>query len=308
MSKKKPLPDSPLVPWIEEFIEDFGTDHADLTVKNYRYDLLKLARFDPALDVLDLDGSEDGVRNITAFIKTVPTGSKGRVISACREFTHWLTYHNQIGRDPGPFLRRPRRQQPRPDPVPDSDVEAILATARLDPWDWLRTLLYLQLGLRKMEAAGIRLRDFHHGTLTFTRFKPRRQDSLPITEDIRLAIEALLVAGAERSDYVFHVTRVSNLPGQKGRVTRFPKTPMKPNVVHRWWTKLLLRADVPHFRLHRTRHTAGSRFYEATKDAALTQRAMGHSDIRTTFSTYVQPDDAKLVTGYEKAASEGLGR
>lgn len=304
---KRELPASPLVPWIEKFCADFGTDHAESTIANYRYDLIKLARFDPYADVTRLDGPP-GIRHITAFVQTCPAASKGRIISACRGFTHWLTYHDHIVRDPGPMLRRPRRQPPKPDPVPDSDVEKILAAANADPWDWLRALIFLQLGLRKMEAAGIRLRDFRHGsTLTFTRFKPRRPETLPITEDIRLAVEALYAEGAEPSAFVFHVTRQSNLPGA-AKMYRWPERPMKPNGVHRWWERLLMRADVPHFRLHRTRHTAGSRFYEATKDAALTQRAMGHSDIRTTFSTYVQADDAALVSGFEKASKEGLGR
>ena len=50
----------------------------------------------------------------------------------------------------------------------------------------------------------------------------------------------------------------------------------------RAWTKALKRAGVRHYRFHDIRHTAGTRLLRATGNLKMTQKLLGHRDIRST--------------------------
>jgi len=302
---------TPLTPLIADFLafkKQGGASPA--SERSWRSTLYRFAAFAPQALAADLDGPA-GLKLILSF--TRHTHVDAAMTSHLRSFTKFLRQTGEIEVDPGNDIPSPKRRPPRPEPIRDEAVDKLLGAALAShPLDYLAMLIYAQIGLRKMEVPSIRIRDFDltGGQFTFTRSKPKRMDSLPFTEEIRLAVEAYVAfAGDEgRQHFVMHArNRVSNLNGVK-KVYATPLKPLSATGVQRWWRRLLDAADLPDFRLHRLRHTAGSRFYAATLDPALTQRVMGHADIRTTFSFYVQPDDAALVSGFEKASKEGLGR
>ena len=77
---------------------------------------------------------------------------------------------------------------------------------------------------------------------------------------------------------------------------------VRPSVqtVHRWWYRSLERAALVGAgvtagqNMHRGRHTTGRAVQRATGDLKLTQRLLGHKDIRTT-SIYAELDTADLA-------------
>ena len=111
---------------------------------------------------------------------------------------------------------------------------------------------------------------------------------------ISKAIRRLLDAQSGiHEEFVF--TYVSKHPKTKGQRKPFTKTGWRKD-----WKKILKKARVVDFRWHDFRHTAGTRFYNATKDPLSTQRFMGHADAKST-ARYVH-DLSDMVANMDQMA------
>jgi integrase len=69
------------------------------------------------------------------------------------------------------------------------------------------------------------------------------------------------------------------------------------------WRRLVARANVKDFRFHDLRHTFGSRLLRETGNLALVQKAMNHSDVKTT-SRYAHVNQADLTQAVQAVAEK----
>jgi len=63
--------------------------------------------------------------------------------------------------------------------------------------------------------------------------------------------------------------------------------PLKPRNIQRTLDYILERADIPHKSTHVFRHTFASKLFEKGVDVKIVSELLGHTDIRTTYNTYI---------------------
>lgn len=80
-------------------------------------------------------------------------------------------------------------------------------------------------------------------------------------------------------DHVLYPNGASGGIYQVGRWVTWldPSVPMAYSTIFRWWKRTLEEAEVPHRKLHMTRHTHGTELYEATGDTKVVKDKLGHS-------------------------------
>ncbi len=71
---------------------------------------------------------------------------------------------------------------------------------------------------------------------------------------------------------------------------------LSATAMHRWWTKRLRDAELPHRPMHEARHTAITQFLRDTGNLKLAQMLAGHADISTTANIYAHLDTSDLET------------
>ena len=78
-------------------------------------------------------------------------------------------------------------------------------------------------------------------------------------------------------------------------------TPLNPNTVSHTFSKITVRAGLPHLRLHDLRHIHATILLKAGTHPRIVQERLGHSSIATTLDIY-----SHTVPGLQKAAAEHL--
>ena len=78
-------------------------------------------------------------------------------------------------------------------------------------------------------------------------------------------------------------------------------TPLNPNIVSHTFSKIVVRAGLPHLRLYDLRHIHATMLLKAGAHPRIVQERLGHSSIATTLGIY-----SHTVPGLQKAAAERL--
>lgn len=155
----------------EQWIEAFGHHvlfvrrHSDRTRAAYQEDLRRFAGFlQPRGKMLTAAAADD----IAAYMGDLKErgyrrSSIARHLSALRHFYRYLLANGQVEEDPTVLHRSPRREQPLPKLLTETDVEKLLAVPTLDTPLGLRDRAMLELmyacGLRVSELLALQVND-----------------------------------------------------------------------------------------------------------------------------------------------------
>jgi integrase len=146
--------------------------------------------------------------------------------------------------------------------------------------DHLRPIVVcaLQTGMRKDEILGLTWDqvDLRARTIRLTRTKSGKARAIPINEALAAELGRLRRIGPEPL-YVF-VNPESD--------TRYVD-------VKKAWKAALVTAKISSFRFHDLRHTAATYLQAATGDLLITQKVLGHADVRMT-TKYAHVSDERL--------------
>jgi len=178
------------------------------------------------------------------------------------------------------------RETTIPPTMPQADIERLLTscdTATLDgARDHAMLLLLARLGLRSIEIARLRLDDldWRAGDL-LVRGKARRDDRLPLPDDVGAAIAAYLaLRGRHDSRNVFLTLRA-------------PTRPIRADLVGDVVQRHCRQAGVPHVGPHRLRHTLATEMLAAGAALVEISQVLRHSDLATT-AIYAKIDLGRL--------------
>jgi len=260
------------------------------TLENYNQALCALAA------KADLD-------NVTLMERVIPLET-ARLDAAIAAYRHYCKYW----RLPQPEIlvhRDRRRQLPR---LPcEETLQASLAVPRRHKWRAYFRLLY-ETGARASEPFALKVCDLSSldkekirlGTSKYGGVTVERE--LPISPLLAAHLKTL-IQDCDQEDWVF-------------RQTRHPEKPLnyhKAEFVMRTVRNQLRAAgyNVTALRLHGYRHAFATRIYWATKDLALTSRALGHRNLETTMIyIHLKPDQPKRfdVVRLEISDKEGIAR
>lgn len=176
----------------------------------------------------------------------------------------------------------------------------------------------LVTGFRLSNFVNLRLRDIDfEGRQIHLRQKGDKDHTIPMTAEVEAIIRA---ARAEHmlDDRVFAFRFRGARRGRGATPTASAWTNSKTGVRYEagawyplttsgfrsWFVDLTKAAGIEGLRIHDLRRTAGSRLLTNTGNLKLVQRLLGHSDVRTTASTYAHLDDADALEAMELSAKK----
>ena len=178
------------------------------------------------------------------------------------------------------------RETTIPPTMPQADIEALIASCDRSTLDGARDramlMLLARLGLRSIEIARLQLDDldWRAGDL-LVRGKARRDDRLPIPDDVGRALAAYLaVRGCHESRCVFLTLRA-------------PIRPIRADLVGDVVQRHCRQAGVPHVGPHRLRHTLATQMLARGAALADISQVLRHSDLATT-AVYAKVDLGRL--------------
>lgn len=288
------------------------------SVRDYESVLARMA-----LTLSDRDPTEvslEDLRDVVDLWSLREPATRAKVISVMRSFWSWAEDEGHVTDNPARRLRRPRKPKKAARLLPSgSDVP--LLTAAASARDRLALLVLLDLGVRRAELAGLRVRDFDLARREVTVFgKGQKSRVVPFRGRIVLAAEEYLLTPLE------HVGRAPEpddflLYPEKRTPARAvywadPKKPCGMSTVHRWWYRQLkaaglVGAGVQHgLNMHRARHTFAREVRRAYPDMGAVQHLLGHSDPSTTialYGNYSQEDLERAMDAFAAVLKEGDG-
>jgi site-specific recombinase XerD len=247
------------------------------------------ARVSPAdeLGVLGLDGAVVS-RFLLGECSRVCLGSAKGKVAELRSLLRFLHVRGLTPRSLAQSIPGVAgwRETAVPPTMPQSDIERLLGSCDRATLDGVRDhamlMLLARLGLRSIEIARLQLEDldWRAGDL-LVRGKARRDDRLPIPDDVGAALAAYLaLRGRQDSRSVFLTLRA-------------PRRPIRADLVGDVVQRHCRQAGVAHVGPHRLRHTLATRMLAA--GAALTDvsQVLRHSDLATTV-IYAKVDLGRL--------------
>jgi site-specific recombinase XerD len=293
MGAEEPSALSPVEALVGEYREWLTADRGLAAMTVLRYETLA-RRFLTArvtatdeLGVSDLDGAVIS-RFLLSECRRVCLGSaKGKVaeLRSLLRFLHVRGFAPRSLAESVPGVAG-WRETTIPPTMPQSDIEALLASCDRSTLDGVRDhamlMLLARLGLRSIEIARLRLDDldWRAGDL-LVRGKARRDDRLPLPDDVGAALaEYLALRGRHDSRSVFLTLRA-------------PTRPIRADLVGDVVQRHCRQASVPHVGPHRLRHTLATEML--ARGAALQDisQVLRHSDLATT-AIYAKVDLGRL--------------
>jgi integrase len=152
-------------------------------------------------------------------------------------------------------------------------------------------------GLRFKECVTLRWSEVNFGTKQIVRIgKGGRRITFPITDSIR---EILFPLRGQHPEFVF-TYRAAGTNKCTGRV-RGQRYPLTYNGTKTEWRRMRAAAGVTDFRFHDFRHDFATKLLRDTGNLKLVQRAMNHSDIKSTLR-YAHVLDSEIADAVERVA------
>lgn len=123
----------------------------------------------------------------------------------------------------------------------------------------------------------------------------------PITSVVKALLEPLI---GQHPEYVFtfECKRAGRNPKTGEFYCRGQRYPITYSSAKSEWRRLRKRAKVTDFRFHDVRHDVATKLLRTTKNLKLVQRALNHTDMRTT-ARYAHVMDDEVAAGLELVAS-----
>jgi integrase/recombinase XerD len=213
-------------------------------------------------------------------------------LSVVRAFFTWAVEERKIGYDPSRPIKAPRGRSTIRIAHTRETTHA-LTTKQDSLRDEACLLLYVRLGLRKMDVGLLQILDIDlpRDVIALRHVKGGGEVLMPIEDEETAQALYLTIVGDDRQpeEYLLH-PRNNRLK------------PMHPVTVHRWFKRCLAKAGLPdNIVLHELRHTAADELYRETKDIVLAQQLLRHKSIETT-RRYLHPSDADLRAGLRQLA------
>lgn len=284
---------------VAEYLTWKRASGAATAASEYEVPLARMCMFRPDLAIDDWDATV-----LLEFVTVYPSlyglaesSMRTKVQVPLKDFWKWATAWRRLTWNPMELLPRRRQVSPRVYDIfaPEERARILLAAqaAPIPQRDRAMALLFLDTGARKNDVRQLQWR--HVNTADgYVLYKHRKGDKEGIVEIGSELTQALLDAfhspyprlGREPrpDDFVAYPIHVAGAYRERERqVTEvMPEKPISDTGLHNWWKNLLVAAGVRHRKLHMTRHTHGTEFYEATGDIAAVADRLGHDSLSST--------------------------
>lgn len=277
---------------VDVLVADFAgflTVERGLAVSTVAGRVLVVRRF---LDRVDVDGLAAG--DVASYVATLSeVGAVGTVklhLTGVRSLLRFLHMSGRVGLDLSPAVLAAAgwRDSGLPKGLTDSEVAGLVevcgAGRRFGRRDRALVLLLVRLGLRRCEAARLRLEDidWRAGEITVVG-KGTRMERLPLPVDV----------GEALSDYLVHERRAGAGAREVFLRVRAPQGPLTAEAVGSVIQHVAARAGLVGVAAHRLRHTAAMRMLREGSDLVEIGQVLRHRHLATT-AIYAKVDLVRL--------------
>jgi integrase len=274
---------------IEAFLEwrTLERDATPSSLNSYYRILIKIAEDWPQADLSDFEGRE-GTEKLRATLARrwgkKSAATRCNVISVFHSFFDWTESEDLIETNPARRIRRPPKRKPNVHRPRVSDLEAMIAEARLIELPAI--LLMAGAGLRAAEVCGVRWGDidFERQRVKVLR-KGQNWQRLPLAPDVAELLDAChdkLVPDDE--DYVFVVERALLRGDHMERVVRDPSRPASTKSLWLMVRRVSERAGLRPLGPHALRHGFATGLRKGGAPLDVIQHLLGHSRPDTTLA------------------------
>jgi integrase len=192
-------------------------------------------------------------------------------------------------------------------------ADARLLAAAKEPRDRVALMLLIDYGIRRGGLMGLRLIDFDLIDKTVVvREKGQKERELPLRGRILVELERwmrfdLPAVGRPPEPDDFLLYPIRKLGRNAGTMRGYPKKPMAPNTIHRWWydrcraAGLVGEGITSGLNMHRARHSF-AREMRRTAGIEAASQALGHADLSRTLNIYGHQDKSDLERAFEAFA------
>jgi len=281
------------------------------TTDSYRSDLISFEKFTVGRGVISSETSTELVRGFMASMgrSGIAPTTMSRRLSALRQYFSFLVSEGVRSDDPSESVDTPRRGRPLPKILAESDVETLLAAARMSRGPGgVRLIALVELlyatGLRVSELVGLPLGALARDRSVVTvRGKGGKERIVPLSYPAREAIEAW----EEVRPKFFKTDSVSfwlfpSKSAKEGHLTR--------GMFARQLKELAISAGLSPSAVspHILRHAFATHLLAHDADLRSVQQMLGHSDISTTqIYTHVLDERLKsLVQNFHPLANKSV--
>lgn len=216
------------------------------------------------------------------------TVNAGTVLLAAIFLRAERTWRHAFPMKPNWREHRLKQPQERIRELHEHEGEALDAAVRDDYAPWLE---FARLtGLRRNETL-IMWKNVNNFAKRITAIgKGGREVSTPITPDVQAILNE---CRGHHPEYVF--TFVAKRTDKETGKVRGERYPITPEGAKTQWRRLLERSKVTGFRFHDIRHDVATKLLRSTGNLKLVQKALNHSDIKTT-TKYAHVMDDELAS------------
>jgi integrase len=303
--KSKPAQGTPAVgpyrgtlgDWILEYVDKWCPKKSERTVRDLRYTLPHYTgRALQATKLADLTSGAiaSWVNGLTHKDKLSPR-TVAKAFAELRECLERAVRIEYLARNPTNHVETPQAAHVERVRLDAEQANAFLKAAESDP---LRAFFTLALftGARPSELLGLQWRDVVNNRLTIRRSivknnkgemvvagtKTRNTRTIPLGTVEREALEAhRRMVGDRVGLHAVNGEEAFIFASATGTVLELR------NVTNRHFKPLLKRAGLPRIRLYDLRHTCLSLLAEAREDPEVIRQRAGHSNIMTTYGSYI---------------------
>lgn len=307
---------------VAEYLTWKRASGATTAASEYEVPLARMCMFRPELSIADWDASAL-LEFVTAYPATfglAESSMRTKVEAPLKDFWKWAAAWRRLAWNPMDLLPKRRRVSPRVYDIfsPEERANILLAVqqAVIPQRDRAMALLLFDTGARKNDVRMLQWQDVNtaDGYVVYRHRKGAKESVVEIGLDLS---EALIDAyhspyprlnrTPEPADFVSYPIKVAGAYEDRERqVTAvYPEKPISETGLQRWWTSLLEAAGVRYRKLHMTRHTHGTEFYEATGDIAAVADRLGHDSLSST-QVYVHNSRRHARTALDRLESYRL--
>lgn len=207
-----------------------------------------------------------------------------------------------ISRNPCKGTALPKKQCYTPEVYNAEQIKAAINTARGSEM-YLFVLLFFTLGLRRGEMCALRWDDVDlesnivhvhdNCVIAGKEVITKGTKSKAGTRDISVTGEVVEALKEARRQYLEEKLQLGKMFHDGGFVIRKENgEPFRPDSLSQKWRRFLEKNDLPHIRLHDTRHSNATALIQAGVSPKVVQARLGHSDVSITLNTYTHVTEA----------------
>lgn len=268
--------------YLTDWLADYSIQLAPNTIRGYEVNIRHICKYIGNIELSDLTYKD--VQNCyTELLKTLSGTSALYCHRVLRNALHRAERLDLINKNPCDFVYAPRRNKKQFNVLTEIELHKLFNGIK-GTWLYTPVMLSAVLGLRRGEVLALRWSDidFKNNILTVSHSALMVNGEFVLCELKTEKSNRAILLSDTLSDYLYTLLSCSS---SKYICTRLG-SPISPNILNKYFRKVVDSLNLPHIRFHDLRHTNATLLLKKGIPAKIVSERLGHSSISVTLDTY----------------------